>query len=73
MQSKITNTCKLNDPLKQGHRKMNNKGGSYSCIHVLHNLFLFKSIVFLVFEHEYMNMIIMSPPPLIINLHTTML
>ena len=40
----------------QGRTKMDNKGGSYSYIHVLHNLFL----GFLVFEHEYMNM---SPPP----------
>ena len=32
-------------------------GGPYSYIRVLHNYFLLKSIVFTVFEHEYMNIV----------------
>ena len=37
-------------------------GGTYLYIRVLHNYFVLKSIVFMVCEHEYMNM---CPPPTI--------
>ena len=45
----------------QGRRKVDNWGGRYSYIHVLHNLFPLKAIVFTVCEHEYMNI---CPPQL---------
>ena len=45
----------------QGPRKIDNwrGGGSYSYIRSLHNYFLLKSIVFMLSEHEHMNI---SPP-----------
>ena len=52
----------------QRPRKIDNWGGTYSYIRVVHYWFPLKSIVFKVFEHEYMNMcppiIDLSPRPL---------
>jgi hypothetical protein len=56
----------------QGRRKVDNWGGRYSYIHVLHHLFPLKAIVFTVCEHEYMNIsppIIDFPAPLSIVLY----
>ena len=49
----------------QARRQLDNWGGPYSYIRVLHYSFPLKSIVFTVYEHEYMNK---APPPPIIEL-----